>query len=230
MAVVLADVAASLLVQEFNTEFNAARDDGEVAGLDVENAALGGDAQAALLGEDEKFALSAELLHEYWKHIAGIDGADPKTESKAKPPDWDKRLERQLEVRWPQMPLTDVLIFKRGIPAVRATKLLYYKMAEFAGRLLPPPKIAPASGEALPPVAWNDRVPIAAGAPLSGATTPHLTEGQLDGLEELPLDALHFDPDVDPFAAIERGDDPEEATRRWMMASINGVDDGRALA
>ncbi len=128
------------------------------------------------------------------------------------------------------MPLTDVLIFKRGIPAVRATKILYYKMAEFAGRLLPPPKIAAAGAEALPPVAWNDKVPVAAGAQVVPAITPQLTDAQLDGLEELPVDALHFDPDTDPFAAIERGEDPEEATRRWMMATINGGDDGRVMA
>ena len=127
------------------------------------------------------------------------------------------------------MPLTDVLIFKRGIPAVRATKILYYKMAEFAGRLLPPPKIVAAGAELLPPVAWNDKVPVAVGAPALPVSAPQLSEAQLDGLEELPIDALQFDPDLDPFAAIERGDDPEEATRRWMMASISGADNGRVI-
>jgi len=56
------------------------------------------------LGE---YVISAELLHEYWKHISGIEGAEPNTESKAKPPDWDKLLSRQLDERWPKMALSD---------------------------------------------------------------------------------------------------------------------------
>lgn len=117
------------------------------------------------------------------------------------------------------LPLTEVLIFKRGIPAIRATKIIYYKAKDFAERLLPPPRPDAAPMAAAIDVEWVDRIPIEEGVrPVM--TTP-LSDDQADGVAEIPVDALIFDPDVDPFAAIDRGEDPEEATRRWMMATIN---------
>ncbi|NIJ09350.1 type IV secretion system protein VirD4 [Sphingomonas vulcanisoli] len=121
------------------------------------------------------------------------------------------------------MPLSDVLIFKRGIPAIKVTKIIYYKMKEFTDRLQPPPRtIAPALNTPQA-IGWVDRIPIEEGARPMG--TCRLTEDQADGLEAIPVDALVIDSDIDPFAAIDRGEDPEEATRRWMMAAINASAD-----
>ena len=46
LAVVFADVAAGLVVEELDAELDAARDDGEIAGLDFEDAALGDEAES----------------------------------------------------------------------------------------------------------------------------------------------------------------------------------------
>jgi type IV secretion system protein VirD4 len=118
------------------------------------------------------------------------------------------------------MPLSDILIFKRGIPAIRATKLIYYKMSELAGRLLPPPRQAAAASADTREIDWVDRIPAGSG-PHAAAQTIRLNDAQIDGEEPIPLDALVLDPETDPFAAINRGEDPETATRRWMMAALN---------
>ena len=57
LAVVFADVAAGGLVEEIDVELDAARDDDELAGGNFEDAALGVEAEGALLGEDEHLAV-----------------------------------------------------------------------------------------------------------------------------------------------------------------------------
>ncbi|MCY1390905.1 hypothetical protein D9M71_57290 [compost metagenome] len=59
-AVVLADIATGAGVQQLDTELHAARDHGDFQGLHIQQAQFGGDAQAALLGNDQQFAVGIE--------------------------------------------------------------------------------------------------------------------------------------------------------------------------
>ncbi len=50
LAVVFADVAAGFVVEQLDAELDAAGDDGELAGVGFEDAALGDEAESALAG------------------------------------------------------------------------------------------------------------------------------------------------------------------------------------
>ena len=65
-AVVFADVAASLFLGEDDAEFDAARDDADLAGSDIENAEFGVKAKSAELRNDQQFAVGGveeAILH-----------------------------------------------------------------------------------------------------------------------------------------------------------------------
>ena len=53
------------------------------------------------------FVLSDEMVHDFWSRISGVNGDDRNTESNADPINWEKRLNRQLQVRWPRMSLSE---------------------------------------------------------------------------------------------------------------------------
>jgi len=105
------------------------------------------------------------------------------------------------------MSLSDVLIFKRGTPPIKATKLLYYKMAEFTKRLLAPPKVTPRAMPNPPHVDGLDRFANEAGAKDRPITSPTgLTDAQLEGLERVDLDALTIDASrADIILRVARG-------------------------
>lgn len=108
------------------------------------------------------------------------------------------------------MPLTDVLIFKRGTPPIKATKLLYYKMAEFTKRLLAPPKVTPRGVPTAAHVDGLDRFANEAGAKDRPVASPTgLTDAQLQGLEGVDLDALAIDASrADIILRVARGIGP----------------------
>jgi hypothetical protein len=57
LTVVLADVAAGRAIGQFGAEFDAARNDRQLSRCDFQNAELGAQQQAALLGKDQHFAV-----------------------------------------------------------------------------------------------------------------------------------------------------------------------------
>src|SRR3990167_3227760 len=59
-AVVLGDVTACLRIQQLDTELETTGQHDNFQRLDIQHAQVGGDAQAALLGDDQQFAVGIE--------------------------------------------------------------------------------------------------------------------------------------------------------------------------
>lgn len=137
-----------------------------------------------------------------------------------------------------QMPLDEILIFKRGVLPIKAAKLIYYKMEEFTSRLLPAPKVEATDASALPPPSWVDKAPRDPGAMppttpreaahagpgnASDAETPEeapaapreLTDEEIDGPTPIDPDALILG-ELDPLAAIQKGAEPVVAVGAWL--------------
>ncbi|MBB5730903.1 type IV secretion system protein VirD4 [Sphingomonas prati] len=138
------------------------------------------------------------------------------------------------------MPLEEILIFKRGVLPIKATKLIYYKMEEFVTRLLPAPKVEASDAAALPPPSWVDKAPRDAGA-IMPSTAPQaapddaaqaaepelpllapreLTDEEIEGPALLDPKALILG-ELDPLAAIERGDEPVVAVSSWLNQMLH---------
>ncbi len=140
------------------------------------------------------------------------------------------------------MPLDEILIFKRGVLPIKATKLIYHKMEEFTSRLFPPPKLIPNDPSALPPPSWVDRAPreagaipatalpatpAAPGATADAETTPappaaprELTDEEIDSPAPLDPNALVLG-ELDPFEAIRAGGDSVVAVGDWLDATLH---------
>ena len=72
-AVVLADVAARRAVRQIDAELDAARDDADLAGRDIEDAEFGGDAQASLLRDDQQFAIGVVEVARLHGGVGGVE-------------------------------------------------------------------------------------------------------------------------------------------------------------
>lgn len=125
------------------------------------------------------------------------------------------------------MPADDILIFARAQLPILAKKIKYYETKDFTSRLLPPPELPFPHGAS----AVSTSGVVSAPATSQGAARPmELTDDQVNGLAEIPLDVLEIDRDHDPFAAIERGEDAEPAAVEWFLHRLEGSSPDHGLA
>ena len=72
-AVVFADVAARRAVGQIDAELDAARDDADFPGRDLEHAEFGGDARAPLLRDEQQFAIGVVEVARLHGGVGGVD-------------------------------------------------------------------------------------------------------------------------------------------------------------
>lgn len=154
--------------------------------------------------------------------VLGIFGKSNRSRSES---EHSRALMLPQEVR--TMPADDILVFTRAQLPIRAKKIKYYESNDFTSRLLPPPELPFPRGAS----GASTSGAVAAAATQQGvARAVELTEDQINGLAEIPLDVLEIDRDHDPFAAIERGEDAEPAAVEWFLHRLEGTSPDHGLA